>query len=106
MGPDGRPHTVCASHGGLTPNPRTAVLSDIGRQRISAAAKAHWERYRANKLAGLPIPQVGRPKRPMSKYKPAREFFSEKAERRRARIIADLKVRFPDRNWDDLEAPD
>jgi hypothetical protein len=61
MRPDGRPHTVCASHGGLTPNPRTAVLSDIGRQRISAAAKAHWEGYRANKLAGLSIPHQTQP---------------------------------------------
>jgi hypothetical protein len=56
---DGSLHTVCPSHGGLTPNPRTAVLSDKGRAAISAAATAQWQRYRELKAATW---QVGRPK--------------------------------------------
>ena len=44
----------CRIHGGLTPNPRTAVLSDSGREIISATSKATWARYRELKAAGLP----------------------------------------------------
>jgi hypothetical protein len=56
MRPDGSPHRVCASHGGLTPNPRVAVLTDRGREIISATAKATWARYRELKadVAGRP----------------------------------------------------
>src|SRR5262249_42209361 len=64
-------------------NPRTAVLSEEGRQRVSAAAKAHWARYRELKAAGLPVPRVGRPKRPAAIPSPP----STTPEERRARAI-------------------
>jgi hypothetical protein len=86
MRPDGSPHSVCASHGGLTPNPRTAILSDRGRQVISATSKQMWERYRAAKAAGLPVPRVGRPKRPVARAEAPSAVWQETDAERKERI--------------------
>jgi hypothetical protein len=37
---------TCRVHGGLTPNPRTAVLTDAGRERIKQAQRARWQHWR------------------------------------------------------------
>jgi hypothetical protein len=84
MRPDGSLASRCANHGGLTPNPRTAVLTDMGRQTISATSKATWERYRADKAAGRPIAKVGRPKLPARLLKPKRR-------RKPGRIMSDTE---------------
>ena len=101
MRPDGRPHTVCANHGGLTPNPRTAVLSDVGRQVISATSKRTWERYRANKAAGLPVPKIGRPKRQAATQTTWRGFAPESAEARKERIRREVEARWPNAKYRD-----
>ena len=68
--PDGTLHTVCNNHGALTPPYSERPISEAGKQRISAAAKAMWKRYHALKAAGLPAWQVGRKKLPAKPPKP------------------------------------
>src|ERR1700735_820989 len=92
LNPDGNGR--CLNHGGAS----TGAKSAAGRERTSAAAKAFWERYRHNKAAGLPVPQVGRPKQKAAtatSWNPT----PETDEARRERILADLRRRFPDRGF-------
>ena len=68
---DGTFHVVCWSHGSNTPPYHERPISAAGKARISAAARAMWQRYRALKAAGLPTWQVGRPKLPAKLPTPA-----------------------------------
>ena len=70
--PDGSLHTVCVSHGGATPPYSERPISEAGKARIAAAAKAMWARYRELKAAGAPTWQVGRPKLPAKPPRPKR----------------------------------
>jgi hypothetical protein len=103
MRPDGRPHTVCANHGGLSLSP-AAPLSERGKQIISASTKRTWERYRARKVAGLAVWPVGRKKRQVPSPR-AKWEWKETPEASRKRIVDDLRKRFPTRDWDDPKAP-
>ena len=96
MRPDGRPHTVCRSHGGLTPPYEDRPISEAGKQRISAAARAMWQRYRRDKALGLPTPKIGRPKRQAATPRLAKWQWEETPEQRRERVLQDLRRRFPD----------
>jgi hypothetical protein len=69
---DGTFHVVCWSHGSNTPPYSERPISAAGKERISAAAKAMWQRYRALKQAGLPTWPVGRKRKPVPSPRPAK----------------------------------
>ena len=91
------PSFRCRWHGGMSCRP-ARPKSPAGLVAISAAAKLTWERYRARKALGLLVSQVGRPKRPQPTPRALRA--KPTATERRQRVIADLKIRYPDRSWD------
>jgi len=95
MRPDGRPHTVCRSHGGLTPPYEDRPIGAAGKERIAASMRAYWQRVKAglvirpatSKRAAQPTPETWRRLPP------------ETQEARRARIIRELQERWPDQDW-------
>jgi hypothetical protein len=93
---NGSLHVVCPSHGSKTPPYSERPISEAGKQRISAAAKAMWKTYRERKSAGLPVWQVGRPKLQATSPSPSVGFAPEQ---RRQRIVSDPRRRFPDRGF-------
>lgn len=49
---DGTFHVVCVSHGSKTPPYSERPISAAGKERIAAAARSNWVRYRALKQPG------------------------------------------------------
>jgi hypothetical protein len=103
VGKDGRPLKRCYGHGSA---PGSGQQTESGRRSIGESTrrrmKAFWSEWKAK---GKPpivrgCIRVGQAKRaPVSKSSLPRAFFRETPEQRRARILADLKRRFPDRDW-------
>jgi hypothetical protein len=59
---------------------------------------AAWDAYREAKAKGLPLPRIGRKKRPAASPKPP-NIFVEAPEQRRERIAKYLRERYPDRGF-------
>jgi hypothetical protein len=91
--PDGQVRNGrCRNHAGCSTGPRTIE----GHARC---LEGRLKLYAARRAAGLPA-IVRKPKpAPVRPARPA--WYSPTPAERRQRVIADLKVRFPDRNWDD-----
>ena len=92
---DGRAGGRCRLHGGCS----TGAKSVAGKAKSLAALKAgnaaYWARVKSGAVKRLPRPKP-------APVRPARPPWPEPTPaERRQRVIADLKVRFPDRNWDD-----
>jgi hypothetical protein len=83
--------TSCPNHlGCCRPGMSKGPTTLEGRRRISEAQKRRWIRWREAKAAGVPLRHkpLGRPKKPPAM--PPRSQWTETAEQRRARIVADL----------------
>ena len=90
LNPDGSiKNGRCPNHGGHSTGPRTRS----GHDRCTAARIASYARRRE-----LGLPCFVRKPKPAPAVRAS--LPPETPEQRRARIIADLKVRFPDRDWD------
>ena len=90
----------CKWHGGKSTPYHTRPIPPASIERIRLASRARllarWQAWRD----GGCIPQ-DRPNKRRTAISRATWMWTETDEQRRARIIADLQVRFPDRNWDD-----
>jgi hypothetical protein len=74
-------------------------ISEAGKARIGAAAKAHWERYRRDKAAGGPVgaPVLGRPRKPVARAEAPSAFWQETEAKAKERRRLYLQKRYPDR---------
>jgi hypothetical protein len=100
-GEDGRPKTRCWNHGGA---PGSGKQTEQGRRNIGEASRqrmiAFWRDWKAK--GSPPIVRghtVGQPKRAQAAVSERPGLSPESDEQRRARVIADLKRRYPDRDW-------
>jgi hypothetical protein len=91
LNPDGSvKNGRCPNHGGHSTGPQTRS----GHDRCTAGRLAYYARRREAGLSVLP-----RKKRAPRVAPEAWRLPIETAEQRRQRIIADLKRRFPERDW-------
>jgi hypothetical protein len=99
--------TSCPNHlGCCRPGMSKGPTTVDGRRRISEGQKRRWIRWREARAAGIPLrhKRLGRP--PKAKVKElaapsTTQRWTTSPSERRARVIADLKVRYPHKNWDD-----
>jgi hypothetical protein len=92
--------TSCPNHlGCCRPGMSKGATTLAGRQRIAAAQKRRWARWREAKALGIPLhhKRLGRPpKRPAT---PTRTEWGEMPEQHWERNAAYLRKRYPDRGF-------
>jgi hypothetical protein len=107
VGEDGRPRPRCLGHGAHV---LSGKQTPEGRQRIANATRrrmlSFWEAWR--KAGKPPLPwrdslrtAHAKPKPPtLAEWRAEKQRkWDEDAEQRRERIVADLKRRYPHRDW-------
>jgi hypothetical protein len=87
----GQPRPRCVMHGG---HHLSGKQTPEGRQRIAASMRRYWMRV----TAGEVIRPATKKREPAATAEAIR-LPPETAEVRRRRIIEDLKVRYPGRDW-------
>jgi hypothetical protein len=104
IGPEG-PRSRCRMHGGHL---LSGKQTPAGRKRISDAVRkrmlAFWDAWREQGKPTLPWADRLRTAKPMRPATSPPALSTD--EQRKARVKAELKRRWPDRNWDDLQSPD
>jgi hypothetical protein len=99
---DGRPKARCWNHGGA---PGSGKQTESGRRSIGEASRQRMKSYWADWAAAGKPPivrgciRVGQPKAAPASSPSRPGLTPETVEARRARIVADLARRFPNRDW-------